>query len=521
MLRRAGSVVGVMAFALGLGAAASADDPTAPLGEALNRQMNTSRHFGASLAASGEWMIVSDTGITFGRDSSEYGAGIYAFKWDGATWNLRQEIPVRWNGNSWSNEPFVYGVSMDVHDDLMAASPYRGATRVGGIDVFRLRDGVWEPEAVLMTPDDEYVFAPVQIAVDEDVVAAAGLRVRIATGFFDTGWPQAEEPKQGAPREFLWSVEIYRRVGGVWSHVKRIDVSPFSPFNTPSIDVENGRVFILSNTRSDAANERHGSWTLVGTLACWQEVGGEFVERSRLSGIPLALDRTKGVGIKVVGNRFALARPHRDPGSPTVHGTFMQARVTFGRITDGAMFIEQDIDTLTGDRNSYSRFPLAFDGERAVIGWPFPESDSPDRRGLSRLIQRDEDGIWNVSGVIDADSMHVEQGDSGPFPDSERGTSLVFAQGQLVASVADYKLNNLSKGGAFVFARVVPACTGDANRSGAVNAADMLDVLTSFGATLWHPIGVAGYLKGDADGNGRVDFADIMAVLSNYNTICE
>jgi hypothetical protein len=60
-----------------------------------------------------------------------------------------------------------------------------------------------------------------------------------------------------------------------------------------------------------------------------------------------------------------------------------------------------------------------------------------------------------------------------------------------------------------------PPCEGDANGDGAVNFADITDVLANFGADYGGGTG-----PGDANHDGMVSFADITNVLGNWNVPC-
>jgi hypothetical protein len=61
-----------------------------------------------------------------------------------------------------------------------------------------------------------------------------------------------------------------------------------------------------------------------------------------------------------------------------------------------------------------------------------------------------------------------------------------------------------------------PACTGDCDRSGAVNFSDITAVLANFGAA--YPVGVP--TTGDAQGDRAVNFSDVTSVLANFGASC-
>lgn len=60
-----------------------------------------------------------------------------------------------------------------------------------------------------------------------------------------------------------------------------------------------------------------------------------------------------------------------------------------------------------------------------------------------------------------------------------------------------------------------PACPGDATRNGAVNFADLNEVLSAFGQ-----IGGGNAIPADVNGDGVVNFTDLNAVLSAFGTAC-
>ena len=60
-------------------------------------------------------------------------------------------------------------------------------------------------------------------------------------------------------------------------------------------------------------------------------------------------------------------------------------------------------------------------------------------------------------------------------------------------------------------------CEGDTNGDGLINAADLSDLLTSFGTAPAHP---AYNYKADFNQDGRIDVEDLSAMLTNFGSIC-
>ena len=61
--------------------------------------------------------------------------------------------------------------------------------------------------------------------------------------------------------------------------------------------------------------------------------------------------------------------------------------------------------------------------------------------------------------------------------------------------------------------RALPTCLGDVDQNGAVNFADLNQVLSSFNAS-------GPCILGDTNGDGVTDFQDLNNVLSFFNTNC-
>ncbi len=130
---------------------------------------------------------------------------------------------------------------------------------------------------------------------------------------------------------------------------------------------------------------------------------------------------------------------------------------------------------------------------------------------------------WSASANADSYSVLIDDSPSLSTPEYEvnglPGTSHAVAGGALTPGIRYYwgvlarnsGCTTRSNPVAASFGIVLPFCTGDADRSGAVDFSDITTVIQQWGQP--------GTL-GDADNNGFINMGDINAVLANWLRVC-
>lgn len=110
--------------------------------------------------------------------------------------------------------------------------------------------------------------------------------------------------------------------------------------------------------------------------------------------------------------------------------------------------------------------------------------------------------LWNAGGLTDLNTL-VPTGSGWEL----RTAWAINDQGQIAGS-------GLHNGQPRAFL-LTPACDGDLTGDGAVDLADLAQLLSNYGMTSG-----AAYNDGDLDGDGDVDLSDLAALLALYGTPC-
>ncbi len=123
-------------------------------------------------------------------------------------------------------------------------------------------------------------------------------------------------------------------------------------------------------------------------------------------------------------------------------------------------------------------------------------------------------GRYFVGGIVNAQQLIADLSINGGAPiHFDSGGSVVTAEPpriEIDPVSAEQGCQQIT-----LAIRAVPTCEADLDGDGAVNFADLNEVLSSFGAS-----GQPGLVRGDANTDGATNFADLNLVLASFGATC-
>ena len=274
-----------------------------------------------------------------------------------------------------SNDEFAWSLGID-GNTLISGSPLSddNGGNSGTAYIFNWDGRAWN-ESIKLVADDgregDWFGKSVAVYGDTAVVGANLDDGPLRDGFFDddTGSAYVFERLQGTD-------------GEVWQQTAKLRAEPQIEWAEFGFDVEiDGDAIIVSAWHDPAAGFN------TGAVYVFRRDGDEWAQEAQLlPGDPDAGDEF-GIAIAIDGDTVLVGAPRDDENAPDSGAAYVFRRV-------GEVWRQETIlrtpDSAEGDNFGWS---VALDGDRALIGAPFHDSEKPDGGG-AYIFER-SGNVWN------------------------------------------------------------------------------------------------------------------------------
>ncbi len=254
------------------------------------RLMNNQLDFGASVAVSGETIVVGDTGGN-GR--------ALVYRWNGTTWALETTL-----FNSGAGPGDLFGCSVAIEGDTLVvgtlADNTPAANDAGSATVFHRSGTTWTEQAFLTASDPHFSdFFGSSVALNGDTLAV-GAYFADAPGVLDAG-----------------AAYVFQRNGTSWSQTAKLIASdPKTDDRLGSSIALNGDTILAGAAFYDLPNRQNtgAAYLFRRTGSAWSQQGVDFTD----TGAPGDL---YGNGVAISGNTLITGVPNLDRDNITNVGS--------------------------------------------------------------------------------------------------------------------------------------------------------------------------------------------------------
>lgn len=464
---------------------------TPAAGQAFDAKVNGNptsfnNQFGREIDIDGSFMITGATGPNEFTGSFSGAAFIHQRLGPG-DWvqeaHLTQPTPAPWDFFGWS-------VDLDGEVAIVGAPKRDGCgvgenCNTGAAYVFR-RDqtGSWSLEQTLTASDpasgDEFGF---DVAVEGELIV-------VSAPFDDDNGSTSG------------SAYVFRRDGGgVWTERAKIITSDgaVNDFFGQSIAISNGELAV-------GASGESGAFGATGAVYTFQDQGSDsWIETDKLVADDAFQDDQLGFDVDFDGDLIVAGAPLSDS---SCQGLLCNggAAYVFARDQQGDWSQEMRIFPDDVANSDFFGFAVGISGE-TVIASSVREDDEGNGAGAVYIFKRTAPGVWSELIKLTADDGQA--GDELGYSAAIDGVIAVV--GALRDDVACPGNPNCDSGSAYVWSlrQLGDAAPGDLDFNGAVNGADLANLISVWGTT---GMGTGA----DINGDGVVNGADLATLLGNW-----
>jgi hypothetical protein len=249
------------------------------------RLMNNQFTFGASVAVSGETIVVGDTSGT---------GQALVYRWNGTTWALQATLlgPDRGPGDLFGNSVAIEGDTIVVGalaDNIPAADD------AGSVTVFQRSGTTWTQQAFLTASDPHFSdFFGCSVALNGNTLAVGAYNADTPGVAVDAG-----------------AAYVFQRNGTTWSQTAKLVASDGKPGDRLGFSIAlNGDTIVSGAAYYDLPNRQNAGATYVfqRTNSVWTQTSVEFTD----TGAPGDL---YGNGVAISGNTIITGEPNQDRNS--------------------------------------------------------------------------------------------------------------------------------------------------------------------------------------------------------------